>query len=416
MKAIICLLLISFVPAICLLSWIGFPLSPSITGTHFPLLRQLRLPSQASLLSYGSLSALVLLLGADAVRRRNQRLLCLAAATLLVLVVSAPLQVAFGDPLLLDRLAREADWQHRAIKFSRQFLPANLGSEATTWSTLPLNTVAERLIAGWYFMGLSWYVSLVAALLLIVIALNSLARRSQVQFGLLAGMVLFFTSLFFLKGPLIAQHAFVEGIRNVARGDLIDARRHYLEAEEYDRWDGLQIDFRERLGTVDTSLGRTGSPEARIFVAEQMVDRGRTLEAIAEYQKLATSHAEVAAVAQSRLTDLLTYLGLQFYEIGSFGRAVDAWHQAFTYDSSNYLAAFFLTRGYFAIGMYQEAANIAGKFLNTSDPVLRANLYCNWADARIREGSQPRAHIAYKRAYDLAYTVDRRALQSLVGP
>jgi tetratricopeptide (TPR) repeat protein len=257
--------------------------------------------------------------------------------------------------------------------------------------------------------------ALVTALLMMVIAFHRVPPRSRSQFVLLAGMALSFPWFLFLKGPFAAQRAFVQGARSVARGDLADARRHYLEAQHQDPWNGLRIDFRERLGAIDASLGRTGSSEARIFVAEQLIDRGRTIEAIAVYQKLATSRADVAAVAQSRLTDLWTDLGLQFYEIGSFERAVDAWRQALAYNRSHYLAAFCLTRGYFAVGMYREAADIAAKFSDTSDPVVRANLYCDWADARIRDGSLAGAHVAYKRAYDLDYFFNRRALQSTVG-
>ncbi len=406
---------IVFIIAICCLGWVSYPLSPPIAGIRFPLFMHFSSSQAPVFISYGGLSGILLLLAGVAFCRGNYRNIRLTAIALLFLVVSAPLQVAFVDPELLDRLTREADWQQRAIEFSSKFLPANLGSEVIIWSTLPLRTVADRSVAGWYFMGLGWYAALLIALLLLITGLQGVSLRSSLRFALLTAVLMLLACGVLLARPLLAQYASVEGTRAEAQGDLNTARYYYLRTKQYDEWNSFQIDFHERLGFVDLTLGRTDSSDARMYLAERMVHQDRTLEAITEYQQLAASKNEVAPVARTRLADLWTGLGVQLYETGAFGQAVNAWRQALKYEPSNHLAAFCLTRGYFAIGMYHEAANLADELSNISDPTFRANAYCNRGDALSREDSLAAAHILYKRAYDLDYVFNRRALRSTMG-
>jgi hypothetical protein len=85
-------------------------------------------------------------------------------------------------------------------------------------------------------------------------------------------------------------------------------------------------------------------------------------------------------------------------------------------EPSDWLAAFCLTRGYFAVGRNQEAADLAEKFSKASDPVFLADLRCNIGDARTRDGAFAAAHAEYWSSYHRDYVYNRRALESLVGP
>jgi hypothetical protein len=362
-----------------------------------------------ALTSCGAAAALILLIAAGAYQRTAFRQLYWAATALLLLVAAAPLQIAFSDPALLKWLASEADWQQRALQFAHSYQPANFGSEAAVWPLLPLDTTSNRLVAGWYFMGIGWYLTLLAALAIAFAALNGVAGRSRPRLVIATIALLLLLLGLFARSPLAAQHALVKAIRSEGRGAVDEARRRYLEVMRLDGWWALSTDLHERVGVIDATLDRAGSPEYRIYRAELMLSQGRPREAIAEYEQLAVSR-ELAPFARSRAAKIWTDFGLQLYAIGSFGSAVRAWQNALAQEPSDWLAAFCLTRGYFAVARNQEAADLAEKFSNTSDPVFLADLHCNLGDARMRDGAFAAAHGAYWSSYYWDNVYNRRAL------
>jgi tetratricopeptide (TPR) repeat protein len=409
------LCLVCIAAAALTLGWVSFPLSTPLTGICFRVLQHSQPGMSPALASYGASASVIFLIAADAYRRRAFRQLYWAATALMLLVAAAPMQVAFSDPSLLKWLADEADWQQRALKFSRQFLPANFGSEADVWRLLPLDTVPDRLVAGWYFMGIGWYVTLLAALVIMFAALSGVAARSRVRLVATTMALLLLMLGLFVRAPQASQQALVEAVRAEGRGAVNEARRHYFEAIRLDGWWALRTELHERIGVIDASLGRTGTPEYRIYLAELMLDQGRPLETIAEYEQL-SALPHLAAFGRSRAAGVWTDLGLQLYETGSFGSAVRAWQKALAHEPSDWLAAFCLTRGYFAVGRNREAVDLAEKFSKTSDPVFLADLLSNVGDARTREGALASAHEAYLWSFHWDYVHNRRALASLVGP
>jgi hypothetical protein len=81
-----------------------------------------------------------------------------------------------------------------------------------------------------------------------------------------------------------------------------------------------------------------------------------------------------------------------------------------------WLAAFYLSRGYFAVGRYQEAASLGDACVGrVSDPVFRANLYSNSGDAHTRQGDLAQGHLKYFFSYYFDYVYNKRGLSSLVG-
>lgn len=409
------LALVCLAAAALTLGWISFPLSTPLTGISFRVLQHSQPRMGPALVSYGATASVIFLIAADAYRRKAFRQVYCAATALMLLVAAAPLQVAFSDPSLLKWLADEADWQQRALQFSREFLPANFGSEADVWRLLPLDTVSDRLIAGWYFMGIGWYVTLLAALVIMVAALSGVAARSRVRLVATTMALLLLMLGLFVRAPRASQQALVAAVRAEGRGAADEARHDYFEAMRLDGWWALRTELHERIGVIDASLGRTGTPEYRIYLAELMLDQGRPLETIAAYDQLSAS-PQFAAFGRSRAAGVWTDFGLQLYETGSFGVAVRAWQNALAHEPSNWLAAFCLTRGYFAVGRNREAVDLAQKFSKTSDPIFLADLLSNVGDARTREGALASAHEAYQWSYFGDYVYNRRSLASLAGP
>jgi tetratricopeptide (TPR) repeat protein len=414
-KRIGSLLTVLCIPGALSLGWVSFPLSPSLGGMSFLFLKHSQPGRGLALTSYGAAAGVLLLIAAEAYRRRAFRQVYWVASALLLLVAAAPLQIAFSDPGLLKLLASEADWQQRALEFAHYYQPANFGSEAAVWPLLPLDTVPDRLIAGWYFMGIGWYVTLLATLVMTFAALNGVAGGSRARLVLTTLALLSLMVGLFVRSPLAAQHALVKAISADGHGAVDEARGRYLEVMRLDGWWALRTDLRERIGVIDATQGRTDSSEYRIYRAEVMLDQGHPREAIAEYEQLATSR-ELAPFARSRAADIWTDFGQQLYAIGSFGSAVRAWQNALAQEPLDWLAAFCLTRGYFAVGRNQEAADLAEKFSKASDPVFLADLRCNVGDARTRDGAFAAAHAAYSSSYHWDYVYNRRALASLVGP
>jgi tetratricopeptide (TPR) repeat protein len=409
------LLIVLCIPGALTLGWVSFPLSPPLAGISFRILEHSQPGMGLALTSYGAAASVLLLIAADAYRRKAFIQVYWVATAFLLLVAAAPLQIAFSDPVLLRLLASEADWQQRALEFAHYYQPANFGSEAAVWPLLPLDTVSDRLIAGWYFMGIGWYVTLLTTLVMMIASLNGVVGkyRARLVFTALALMSLMVG--LFVKSPQAAQHALVKAIRAEGHGAVDQARGRYLEVMRLDGWWALRTDLRERIGVIDATLGRTDSSEYRIYRAQVMLDQGHPREAIAEYEQLAASR-ELAFFARSRAADIWTDFGLQLYAIGSFGSAVRAWQNALAQEPLNWLAAFCLTRGYFAVGRNQEAADLAEKFSNATDPVFLADLHCNVGDARMRDGDFAAAHAKYWSSYHWDYVYNRRALASLVGP
>lgn len=410
------LLLLACIPVSLQSGWLGFPLSHTLAGMSFPILRQYHVGSGPALASYGAAVGILFLFASIARWRDNFDQLYWAALGILLLVATALVQVAFGDPLMLRRLVDEADWQQAAQQFALQYLPSNRGFEYVVWRTLPLDTVGQRLIAGWYFMGDGWYATLIAAVATWGIALNNVTGLRCIRRVALTGGLLVLVFGVFLARPLVSQHKIVEATRAEARGDAKNALDQYQSALALDRWNALRIDIRERVGIIHADLGQTGTADYRIYRAEASLKQGRATDAVREYEQLEASGGAVAALARSRIAMICTDFGLQLYATGAFGGAVQAWQKALAQVPSHWLAAFLLTRGYFAIGQYSQTAELAQRLVKASDPIFVANLYSNMGDARTRAGSFGEGHVAYSSSYLNDYVNNRRGIASLIGP
>ena len=410
------LLLLVCIPVSLRSGWLGFPLSHTLAGISFPILRQYHIGSGPALVSYGAAVGILFLFAGIARWRENFDQLYWAALGILIFVATALLQVAFGDPLMLRRLADEADWQQAAQQFALQYLPSNRGFEYIVWRTLPFDTVGQRLIAGWYFMGDGWYATLIAAVATWVIALNSVTGLRRIRRVALTGGLLVLVFGIFLARPLVSQHDIVEATRAEARGDAKVALDRYQSALALDGWNALRIDIRERVGMIHANLGQTGTSDYRIYRAEASLEQGRATDAVREYEQLESSGGAIAALARSRVATIWTDFGHPQYATGAFGGAVQAWQKALAQVPSHWLAAFLLTRGYFAVGQYSQTTELAQRLVKASDPIFVANLYSNMGDARTRAGSFGEGHVAYSSSYLNDYVNNRRGIASLVGP
>ncbi len=395
--------------------WINFPISNQLRGLRFALL-EYSLP-HPFLYSYGTLAALLIVMWAIASEQRSARMSCLVGCGLLMLTWGALLQVAFTNPALLKQLADEANQVQRGVYFATAYLPVNIWIEPTRWRFLTFDSVAERLVSGWYFLSFGWYVAVASGVASLCAGLRYPDFRERTRALLIAGSALIGLTAILLLPHLRAKLALNRAVRAESSGQLQEALELYRETIRLDGWNSLNPNIYARIGAIDSALGRTNTVESRIYHAESLAAQDDLRSAIAEYQELALSQPNRLNWMRQREAELWTSYGQDLLASGAIGGAVIAWQNALHSDSRMWLAAFYLSRGYFLTGRYQEAVDFTKRLMDQlSDPVVRADLYCNLGDAYTRLGALNEARIAYRHAWRLDQKLNLRALSSLVGP
>ncbi len=418
MKYVGFILVLLCMPALLVAKWVAFPLSNELEGLRFSILGYSGAHPGPAWLSFGILACVLLAVAAAACLWRRRGVACCAGAALLLLALAAYLQVAVGDAALLRRLAAEADWSEWANKFAHHFLAFNSSLErSATWPLLSFDTVADRLVSGWYFMGLGWYVAAVAGLSLFAGGLRGLDRRPRKLAMATTCVCAVVIGAAWLANPLLAQHAFVEAARAQAQGRFDEAVKGYRAAIALDSWQATGTSLYERIGAIDSISGRTSTPEYHLYHAEYLAREQRMPEAIAEYDVLAASKGRLEEAARSRAIELATDYGLRLYADGAFGAAVAAWQGVLVREPTMWLAAFYLSQGYFAVERYREAAELIERDIHyLNDPVFLGNLYSNTGDSETRLGRYGDAHLKYSSAYKMDFIKNPRAISSLIGP
>jgi tetratricopeptide (TPR) repeat protein len=270
--------------------------------------------------------------------------------------------------------------------------------------------------AGWYFMGLGWYLALIAAFALMVcggtgMERSAIRRARRVTYLLVLGVL-----AFFLYRPVLGEHDLAIGARAEAQWHPQEAERWYRKAMQDDGWNALDLGVHQRMGALDQALGRSNTPDYQLYRAEFMVDEQKYPEAIEQYELLARAGGPLGKLAQDRADELAVTHGAALFDAGAYGAAVIAWQHALVNHPSLWIAAFYLSRAYFAMGRYDDAVAVAQRSIDaSSDPQFLANLYCNLGDAQVRIGNQGDAHNAYGKSYYYNYVPNWRAITSLTG-
>jgi hypothetical protein len=424
-----CAALLMLIPAVLLAWWVAFPLSRELRGLAFSISGYSPGHPPVVPTSFGVLAAIVLVLAAVAcLPEKPSSYLCAAGGGLLLIAFWAFLKVALGDAGLLVALAREAESGQAAYLFSTQYTLPIFANEPTVWTQISFATIGNRLISAWYFMGLGWYVTLTTALALLVVGAHSGGSRGTRWVMGTVVLCVVLLAVLFLWNPVAAQRAITRAAWAEAHGRREDAIADYRRAMRLDGWHARNVGVYQRIGAIDAGLGRTSTAEYRIYYAEDLVAQiqpfaaipqsvtiGQLPEAIAVYDGLAAGGSSISELARTRAAELWTEYGLHLFAAGAFGSAVDAWEKALAREPGMWLASFYLTRGYFVVGRYRDAAELAKVVAATSDPVWFAILSCNIGDAHTRMGDLDFGHRAYFNAYDLDYFMDDRALYSLFG-
>ncbi len=415
MKILVWLVALSLIPAVLFCKWVVFPISNQLRGLHFSPLGYSAPP--ALLWSYGAVAAVLIVAWAIAFQREWGRLLCLIGTGLLMLALTALMQVAFYDPVLLKRLANEASQVQMALFFTNQYLPSNPWIEPARARFMSFDSLAQRVWSGWYFLGFGWYATIAAGVAALSFGLHSLDGARRARMRLVAGAASIALAAIFSSSHIRAQLALDRAAMAVSMGELSKAVGSYHQALRLDGWNRVNPYVFARIGEIDSIAGRTETFEYRIYHAELLASQNDFPSAIGEYHGLAASGSDPSAWMHTRESELWASYGLSLLNAGAFGEAVAAFEKALSIDPNNWLAAFYLSRGYFLSGRYQQTIDLSTRLLErVSDPQYRAGLYCNLGDAHTRLGDLGAAHLDYRHAWTIDEKLARRVLTALVGP
>jgi tetratricopeptide (TPR) repeat protein len=329
-----------------------------------------------------------------------------------------------GSSGLLAQLAHQTVWLRKAYSFDVTFLPRNAATEASLWKQFSFDTVWDRFITGWYFMGVGWMFTVVAGFAIFLTAIKILGGHAARRASALTIVGFLAVTSLMMYGPIAAQRALASATRADALGNSEKAIADYRRAMRLDGWWAENLALRVRIGEIETGLGRTATPESGIFRAEYMVGEsqapgtiGQLPAAIQIYRELIKEDGSLRALAMARAAEIETDYGANLLNDGAFGAANEVWKSALVLDPQMWLAKYYLSRGYYFAGCYREAAATTRQALQvTADPRLLGDLYSNLGDALTRMGQLDDGHLAYAAAYKFDYMTNFRGIDSLVGP
>ncbi|MBV8358405.1 MAG: hypothetical protein JO189_10775, partial [Deltaproteobacteria bacterium] len=314
-----------------------------------------------------------------------------------------------------------------ALDFTNHYISPGIAIEPDLWPQLSFDTVQDRLVSAWYFLGLGWYVAAVCGFGIFRVGIRSSNRGSSKVVKTLTLVPLAAVTWWFTTEPVAAQRSLVKAVNVAGEGRAAQAITLYNQAIRLDGWYARDLRMYERIGAIDAQFGRKSTADFYVHYAETMLSQNEDIlaetqppiegfrAAIGIYDKLA-ENGRICALARMRAVELMTEYGAQLFATGAFGSAVYAWQQALARDPDMWLAKFYLSRGYLAVGDYEKATHEArGLLENTSDPVLRSVLFIDLGDAYTELGDLKSAHLAYYKSYILNYDVNQRGLASLIG-
>jgi len=408
------------VPVVLIFRWVNFVLSDDLYGGAFSLFGYTPIHPRFTLASFGTVAAGVLTLAAVCCALRRPVWQCLMAGALFLLLVCAYLQVAVGDARLAIEAARQSDWFLWIVAGQSP----GVHPETELWKKLAFDTVGDRLFTGWYYLGVGWYLGLLAAIAIFVAGARAIDARYARRIATLTLASTAALAVLFLLRPFRAQRAFELATRAQAGAHYEFAISSYLDSMSMDPWYGLNPRVHERIGAAYTTLRRIDEPEAIVYRSERTVDRyredaatGELSRAIADYDQLGARDDAIGIIARWRAADVGVIYGLHLFQGGAFGPAVTAWEHVLQRDPGNWLAAYYLTMGYPQVGDYRKMAEVSHRFIDScADPVALGAFYQALGDAQTWMGISGTGHEAYYKSYYYDYTFNRRGLSSLIEP
>ena len=382
--------------ASAVMKWVYFAFSRHPLGLQLPLLANIGLIPHVSLLSYGVVGIAVLTTGLVLIRR-STTYLAFAVAILMAMWVALPFQIAFQRPAFLSRLIAETQELSMIRDFTRTYLPPNSGPDEDYPREFNTDTLWDRFVAAYSFLGLGWYCfgigsSLIATYL--VARLPAQERmRAMALGGIPAGVI-----MILLTPSLIGQHYFIGACIAQAQGVQEKAITYYRRAVWFDRWRAQDINTYAAMGGLERLSGLSkDSPEQHISKAREFKEAREYEMAVFELARAAEADGTVALVARRESARTRVDFGTALYRGGGIGAAVTQWQQAvFEEPVQQQGLSFLIARGNYDLGRYQDSLDAAKGVLRASgDKLILANAYSVAGDCYTKLGLDVEARKSY---------------------
>ncbi len=384
--------------ASAILKWVNFPFSRHPVGLQVPLLRNLEVIPHFSLLSYGIGGIAVLTIGIVLVWRSATLPALAAAALLITLWMAAPCRIAFQQPALLGRLVAETQELSMIRGFTKTYLPVNYGTAETYSKKFEFDTIWDRFLAAYSFLGLGWYCFGIGSLLIAISLIARLPAGERVS-ALALSLIPTGVVIILLTPSLIGEHYFTKACIAQAQGAAERAIRYYRTAMWFDRWHAQDINIYAAIGDLKrVSPSSKDSPEAHISKARELKEATQYDLALFELARAADWTGPIASVAKRESARTRVEFGLALYLGGGIGSAVTQWQQALAEDSVQQLGVTFLiARGNYDLGRYQASLDVLKEVIRASaDIPIRANAYSMAGDCYAKLGQDFDARTSYK--------------------
>ncbi len=402
--------------ASAVLKWVYFPFSRHPFGLQLPLLRNVELIPHLSLLSYGIVGIAVLTTGL-VLLWRSATYLALVAAILIALWVAAPCQIAFQQPALLGRLIAETQEVPMIKGFAKTYLPPNYAPTEDYPKRFDIDTLWDRFLAAYSFLGLGWYCFGTGSLLIGTYSIARLPAEQRMRALALsripAGIV-----IILLTPSLIGQHYFTSACTAQAKGAGEKAITYYRRAMWFDRWHAQDINIYAVIGDLERLAGLSkDSPEKHISKAREFKEAREYELAVFELARAADWGGAVATVARRESARTRVDFGLALYRGGGIGAAVTQWQQALAEDLVRQQGlTFLIARGNYDLGRYPASLDVVkGVLLASGDRSILANAYSLAGDCYTKLGRDIEARDSYNRSLKEDMLVNFWAMSRLTG-
>ena len=381
--------------ASAVMKWVYFAFSRHPLGLQLPLLANIGLIPHVSLLSYGVVGIAVLTTGLVLIRR-STTYLAFAVAILMAMWVALPFQIAFQRPAFFSRLIAETQELSTIRDFTRTYLPPNYGPDEDYSREFNTDTLWDRFVAAYSFLGVGWYCFGLGSLLIgtYVARLPAEERmRAMALGGIPAGVV-----IILLTPSLIGQHYFISACTVQAQGAREKAITYYRRAMWFDRWREQDINIYAAIGDLERLSGLSkDSPEQHISKAREFKEQREYDLAVLELARAAEWGNTAASVARRESARIRVDFGTALYRGGGIGAAVTQWQQAVVEEPVQQKGlTFLIARGNYDLGRYQDSLDAAKGVLRASgDKLILANAYSVAGDCYTKLGLDVEARKSY---------------------
>jgi tetratricopeptide (TPR) repeat protein len=402
--------------ASAVLKWVYFPFSRHPFGWQLPLLRNVELIPHFSLLSYGVVGIAVLTTGLILLWR-SATYLALAAAILIAVWVAAPCQIAFQQPAFLGRLIAETQELPTIRGFAKTYLTPNYGPAEDYPKRFDINTLWDRFLAAYSFLGLGWYCLGMGSLLIGIYSIARLPAEGRMRALALsripAGVV-----IILLTPSLVGQHYFTRACTAQAQGAREKAITYYRRAMWFDRWRAQNINIYATIGDLERLSGLSrDSPEKHISKAQEFKEAREYESTVFELARAADWGGAVARAARRESARTRVDFGVALYRGGGIGAAVTQWQQALVEEPVQQQGiTFLIARGNYDLGRYQASLDVVkGVFPASGDTPIRANAYSLAGDCYTKLGRDVEARNSYNRSLKEDMLVNFWGMSRLTG-